>query len=112
MSNPETKLQKEILDYLHFRNIFAWRNNSGALKIGKRIINLSPAGSPDIIGIMSDGKFLGIEVKMPYATLTDQQRKFMKRLNDNHAFVFTVHSIHDVERNLKQYREQYDSQLR
>jgi hypothetical protein len=102
MSNPETELQKEILDYLKLRGITAWRNNSGLIIRG-RVIRLSPEGSPDIIGVMPDGRFLGIEVKMPRKDLSDKQAEFLAKLRDNKAFAFVAHSISEVEWNLNQY---------
>lgn len=101
MSNPETKLQRQILDYLALRRIMAWRNNSGWLKIGQRVIQMAPAGSPDIIGILPGGRFLGIECKMQREGLSIEQRKFCRRLQDNGALVFVARSVGDVERELK-----------
>ena len=101
--NAETKIQHDILEYLMLRNIVAWRNNAGMLRIGKRLIQMAPAGSPDIIGLMPDGRFLGIEVKMPREAPTPVQRKFLQRLKDNGALVFIAHSIGDVEKELKAY---------
>ena len=103
MANAETKIQHDILEYLTLCNIVAWRNNAGMLRIGKRLIQMAPAGSPDIIGLMPDGRFLGIEVKMPREAPTPVQRKFLQRLKDNGALVFVARSIGDVEKELKGY---------
>ena len=100
MANAETKLQHQILEYLKLRNILSWRNNSGQLKIKSYIINLSPKGSPDIIGILPNGRFLGIEVKMPRESLTPDQNAFCRLLKDNGAAVFVARSVSDVEREL------------
>jgi hypothetical protein len=107
LSNPETEIQKEILQYLKLRNIYCWRNNAG-LVIKGRVIHMSPAGSPDIIGVMPDGRFLGIEVKQPRKDLTDKQAEFMAKLRDNKAYCFVAHSVSEVEWHLGRYRSWAD----
>ena len=96
----ETELQKEILQYLKLRNIFCWRNNAGLIIKG-RVIQMSPAGSPDIVGVLPDGRFLGIEVKLPGKNLNDKQVEFLAKLKDNHAFVIVAHSVEEVAKHLK-----------
>jgi len=99
----ETELQAEILKYLKLRGIFCWRNQAGLLIKG-RVIHMSPAGSPDIIGVMPDGRFIGVEVKLPRKDLSDKQAEFMAKLKDNKAFVFVAHSISEVEWHLQHYK--------
>lgn len=96
MSNPETKLQRTLLEYLLLRGIFAWRNNSGFVRIGKRMIELAPAGSPDLIGILPGGRFLGVEVKMPGEAPSPVQVKFQAQMRAMGAAVFTVHSLSEL----------------
>lgn len=103
MANAETKLQRQILDYLKLRCILSWRNNSGQLRSKGYSINLSPKGSPDIIGILPGGRMLAIEVKMPRESLTPTQNAFCRRLKDNGAAVFVARSVGDVERELNFY---------
>lgn len=103
MGNPETELQHEILQYLKLRNIFCWRNNAG-LVIKGRVIHMSPAGSPDIIGVMPDGRFLGIEVKLPRKDLSDKQAELFAKLRDNKAYCFVAHSTTEVEWHLARYK--------
>lgn len=102
MSNPETKVQRQILDYLERRRILSWRNNSGILKIGNRLIYLAPKGSPDIIGVLPNGRFFGCEVKMQREGLTLDQSAFHKKLRDNGALVFVARNIDDVARALRE----------
>ena len=102
VSNPETALQHDILKYLELRGIFAWRNNSGFLKIGSRVVYLGPCGSPDIIGMMPDGRFLGIEVKQPKKKLSPGQVAFREKLVANRALIFVARSVADVEKALKE----------
>lgn len=52
-----------IVSWLNVRGHYVWRQNSGKAHVGRRWINLGPAGTPDIIGWTNTGIFIGIEVK-------------------------------------------------
>lgn len=58
------QLLKACLDVLAAKGVFAWKHQTGALPVGKRFIRFGKLGSPDIIGIMPGGTFLGVEVKV------------------------------------------------
>ena len=102
----EKKIQKAILDYLAYNKIKAWRNNSGMIfgrdtngkSYGHR---MGPAGSCDIIGILNDGRFLGIEVKRPGHFLTELQKEFIDEINSKKGVAFLACSIDDVIAGLK-----------
>jgi hypothetical protein len=56
----ETALTSAVLSALHkMPGVTAWRCNSGV----RGRVRLAPAGTPDIIGYLSSGRFLGIETK-------------------------------------------------
>ena len=59
----ESDVLRGCLDYLKMKNIFCYRNNSGATKVGSRFIRFGYKGSSDIIGILPDGRFLAVECK-------------------------------------------------
>jgi hypothetical protein len=104
----EKQIQKGILDYLALkRGVIAWRNNSGTaqVKMGQKEywVQLAPKGTPDIIGYMSDGKFLGIEVKKPGGVVSKEQQDFLNDLNDKGGLGFVAYSIDDVVDVLKNY---------
>jgi hypothetical protein len=69
MANVEAQIQKSILTCLQGLGYWCWRNNSGNTIVGegssKRMIRMSPKGSPDIVGVLPGGRFWGIEVKAP-----------------------------------------------
>jgi len=98
MNLSETEIQKQILDYLTTVGIFAWRNNSG--RRGK--VSYGLPGSCDILGILPDGRFLGIEVKGPTTKVQDNQYHFMRTVNDNNGLAFIAYSVEDVENELSQ----------
>lgn len=61
----ESRLQKDIIEFLERRGIFHYRQNSGAVKRGNRYIRFtSLSGLPDVICIV-DGIYLGLEIKKP-----------------------------------------------
>lgn len=96
----EAGTQKAILDYLKKRNIFAWRNNTGAVKVSRAngssgFIKFGTPGSADIIGIYK-GRFLAIEVKGPKGELSDEQIIFLKRIENEGGISIVARSLEDV----------------
>lgn len=100
----EKEIQKTILEYLQWNNIFSWRNNSGYIftkyKGKTQMIKMGAVGSPDIIGIYK-GKFLGIEVKSATGTLRPEQKEFLDKINAEGGFAFVARNLDDVIKNLK-----------
>ena len=94
----ETDIQRDILAYLKLRGICAWRVNAGRASYN---IRLAPKGTPDIIGYLPDGRFLGIEVKRPGKNPTPVQQEWHDRARESKCCVFVARSIEDVENNLK-----------
>ncbi len=93
----ETELQKQILDYLKMQGLCVWRTNCGYVK---KNVKLAPDGTPDIIGYLPDGKFLGIEVKLPGKELRPSQEKWLNTAKNNNCAVLVAYSVEDVERYL------------
>ncbi len=101
----EKEAQKSILDYLSMRCIFAWRNNSGKMPYSSKgkdyMVQMGPTGSPDIIGILPDGKFLGIEVKGTGGVVSSSQTIFLDHINKLGGLAFVAYSIDDVVKHFK-----------
>lgn len=101
----ESHIQRAILDYLGYHPSVAkcWRNNAGKIKTEKgRLVNLSPAGTSDIIGFMKDGRFLAVEVKAGKNTPTQLQQDFIDSVNDSGGIGFVAWSVEDCEIMLKE----------
>lgn len=98
----ESDVVAAILDYLAVRGIFAWRNQTGAMRTGdgKRFVRFGAVGSPDIIGVLPGGRFLGIECKTPRGRLSPHQDLFLARLLDDGALAFVARSVDDVIKQL------------
>ena len=101
MSTPEGRIVAEILEYLRLRGIYAWRNNSGAVRANGRMVQYGKVGSSDIIGIMPDGRFLAIECKTDSGSLSEAQRLFIDVINKSQGLAFVARSVEDVEREMK-----------
>lgn len=105
----ESAIQKAILDYLKLRQVFCWRNNSGARKFayqrqdGKITHNFfqwGKVGSGDILGLTKKGIFFSIEVKAQGKKPTPQQTEFMNNVIVNNGIAFVAYSVEDVEKGL------------
>lgn len=88
----EKETQISILDYLAKRQIFHYRNNTGAMKIDNRFVRFGSSGSPDIIAVI-EGHYVGIEVKSEKGEQSDDQKAFQASLLHAGGIYFLVRSI-------------------
>jgi hypothetical protein len=106
---PEGMVLASILEYLELRRIYAWRNNSGAVKVerkgGSGFVRFGKVGSADILGILDDGRFLAIEVKSKDGRATLAQLQFLAEIAKRGGLAFVARSIEDVERELDKYKK-------
>lgn len=100
----ESFVVNACLDFLQIKKIFAWRNNTGAVKAGKnRFIRFGHVGSADIIGVCPDGRILCIECKRPKGgRLSEPQKEFLDCINRNGGIGIVVNSIESLESQLKE----------
>lgn len=91
----ESEIEKSILDYLAYNNVMCWKDRQLPKKPRKGA-RLSQNGTPDILGILSDGTFLGIEVKKPGGKVSEDQKTFLKRSCELGAQTFVAYSLDDV----------------
>ena len=65
----EKEIQTLLINLLNIAGHHVWNTNAGKIPVGKgknkRLVNLAPAGTADIIGVHKDGRFIAIEVKTP-----------------------------------------------
>jgi hypothetical protein len=104
VSTPEGAILASILEYLEIRGVFAWRNNTGAVKVeaqhGARFVRFGKKGSSDVLGILDDGRFLAIEVKGPKGKATLEQLQFLAEVGKRGGVAFIARAIEDVDRHL------------
>lgn len=85
----EATLENDILQYLQYRGVFAWRTHTG------RYPPATP-GMPDIVGVLN-GKMIGVEVKRPGQKPTKVQADFIKKMNANGAMVIVASDVAGVQ---------------
>lgn len=103
--NHQTLL-KRCLVHLSSVGIFCYPNNTGAIK-GKydtRYQRYGFPGSPDILGIMPDGRYLGIEIKTGCAVQNKNQKKFEKKIKENNGIYWIIKSLENLDGELALYR--------
>lgn len=100
--SSEAPVLHDCLRYLKKRGIFAWRNNSGTLWTNGQPVSFGYPGSPDIIGILPDGTFLGVECKSATGRQSEKQKKFQQRASvENQGVYILARSVEDLERGLE-----------
>ena len=103
MKVKEADIQRAILNYLQMCPAVAkvWRNNAGKIRTDEnRLVSLSPAGTSDIIGFLTDGRFLAVEVKAGTNTPTALQQEFIDAVNEAGGVGFVAWSVDDCSEEL------------
>lgn len=92
----EKHIQAQIIEYLPYIGIYAWRTNSGIIFSGGHAHRMAPPGTADIIGIMPTGAFVAIEVKRPGGIVSDKQKEFLEKITSRGGIAFVAYSLDDV----------------
>jgi hypothetical protein len=73
----ETALKREIVDALNKTGLCrVWSTPSGKVQVRGGWMYLAPEGTPDVCGFARDGRFVGIEIKVPkHKTKADRAEK-------------------------------------
>lgn len=105
---PEAAALCEVLRALRAHPLVAWceRMNSGAARVGGRFIRFGFTGCPDVLGMLRDGRLLGVEVKAPKGKLRPEQAVFLERIRSGGGVSFVAHDLRDVHRELNQLKGQ------
>jgi hypothetical protein len=99
----EAEILKTALAILRANGVFAWRNNTAAWfpegKDGRRrCIRCGLRGSCDILGVLPDGRFLGLEIKRKGERPRPDQVEFMRNINMSNGIAFWVDEIRHLEK--------------
>lgn len=103
MAAKENKVQAAILKYLKEQGIFCWRQNNHPTydhKLQKYRAHTGLRGVPDILGILPDGRFLGVEVKQKAGVISSDQLLFINRCNRLGGVCFVARSVDDAKSHL------------
>ncbi len=79
------------------KDLTLWKNATGAVKIGDRFLRFGMKGSPDILGIIDGGIFIGIEVKTGNAHQTAEQKFFEAMVLRRGGVYVLARCVEDVE---------------
>ena len=103
LAPTEHQVQTAILRYLAVSPRVAWaqRINTGAVKIqapgGKdRFVRYGFPGCSDIIGQLTDGRFLAVEVKSHSGRATDAQEAFLALVATHGGVAVLARSVDDL----------------
>ncbi len=99
-SRPEAAALVEVLKALRTHPAVAWaeRMNTGAAKIGNRFIRFGWPGCPDVLGQLTDGRLLGVEVKAVKGRTSPEQVAFLERINRAGGVAFVARDLRCVVR--------------
>lgn len=101
--SEQSEVTGPILTALKQLGMAVWRNQSGRVRVRGGVMRLADAGTPDIVGFLDDGRFLGIECKNldgkhPH---TKEQWAFGMRLVAAGGVYILARNIDDVLHGLK-----------
>jgi hypothetical protein len=100
---PENSVKTEVLKYLKLRQIKAWSNPSGAVRIRPgKFMSFGLKGSADILGCLPDGRFLAVEVKAPGGRLSLEQRQFLADIKALGGMAIVARSWMDIDQALRE----------
>ena len=101
MASAENDIKRAVLDLCKRLGIPATRHQSGAVLVGGHKVVMGEAGWPDIIGVLPDGRFLGIECKTVTGRVEDTQIDRLMRLSECGAVVLVTRDIDEIARDLR-----------
>lgn len=83
MSQPESKLSRQIMSALRARGAFVFKVHGGPTMM---------AGLPDIVGVYQ-GRGIGVETKMPGNSPTPVQLRVHEQMRQAGAVVVVAHNV-------------------
>jgi hypothetical protein len=100
----EADVLRAVDQWLALNRIPHWRQNSGALKNARgQLVRFGKKDSADFTGIdPKTGRRLEIECKAPGESLREGQRQFLDMINRCYGIGICVHSIEELEEQLKE----------
>lgn len=103
----ERFIKNSIIDFLRLKGIYCWNNaTTGIYDPKKKLFRALNSryhvkGVSDVLGVLSDGRILAIEVKTKTGRLTDEQEVFIEEIRKRNGVAFVARSVDDVIRELK-----------
>lgn len=101
MGQRENIVQRACLQLLSAAGIFAHRNNSGAFRTKDRFVRFGAVGSPDIVGILPGGQYIGVEAKAKGGRQSEMQKEYQRQVENAGGVYLLVHDSKELEEWLK-----------
>jgi hypothetical protein len=107
----EHDIKAAIRAFLERSGFFVINLATGRLKTadGKRWVSVGKKGAADIIGCLTDGRFIAVEVKAPNGKLSPEQQDFIALISGLGGVSIVAKSVEEVAGELK--RRGYLSEL-
>lgn len=106
---PEKRIENEIFNFLKSLGLFCFKHDAvGIFDPVKKVYRTSRnpnriTGVADILGLAPGGRFLAIEVKSEKGRLTDEQRKFIRSVQDAGGISFVARSAKQAAMELAKF---------
>ncbi len=98
---PERAIQKAVLLWLRTRGCLVAVTDAGAAyRAGSFGADTVPAGWPDITGLLSDGRFIGIECKAPGGRQSDAQKLMEHEIRSRNGIYVLAYGVDDVQKGI------------
>ena len=108
MQKLEKEIERDIFLFLRIIGVYCWKNDSVGIfdptrKVYRKSNNPNRIkGVSDILGIIQ-GRMLAIEVKSASGSTTDEQRRFIAKVNQEGGIAFVARSVEQTAENLLKF---------
>jgi hypothetical protein len=89
----ESEIQRRIIEAAELAGCIVWRMNAGR---GRNNQRLARAGTPDLLLLTADGRYVWVEVKTQTGRLNPDQVNMHMALSARQATVITARLVQDV----------------
>jgi hypothetical protein len=106
----EKDIQRECCDWLEYNKFFFWRSNNipvfgrnnAGVKTFRSLPKHTPKGLPDII-VITNGKFIGLEIKRDGAKLRPDQAIFEENIKQNGGYYHVITNLDQLSMIMARY---------
>jgi hypothetical protein len=99
----ESKIQKQVIDYLTLNGWYVWKNKNTNRGTGI-YLPTHQRGVADLTAISNIGVVVFIEIKTSNGKLSKEQEEFKSKIRDHCGLYCVIKSIEDLE-NLKYFMQ-------
>lgn len=92
----EAALSRAIREAIALTGATVTRHQSGTLRVGGRTIRMGDPGWPDIVGYDREGRFVGIEVKVPKGRVEPHQAAWHEQARKAGCRVGVARSVREA----------------